>query len=68
VVMTEVIDIDKVGWVRQNGFLGLNPVWKSLRDSPLKGKFPIYEKFYDGEIFKNLGDLRLQSNIRKWED
>lgn len=66
-IMTEVIDVDKVSWVRQNGSYGICPVWKSFRDSPLDGKFPIYQKLKDGEVFKNLGELKIQKSIRKWE-
>ncbi len=65
-VMTEVIDLDKVAWIRQNGSFGISPVWKSFRDSPLCGRFPQYEKLHEGEIFKNLGELKIQKSIRKW--
>jgi formamidase len=66
-VMTEVIDFDKVNWVRQHGLYGMNPVWKSFRDSPLQGKFPPYTNLQQGEIFKRLGKLKLQKNIRTWK-
>ncbi|TFG31200.1 carbon-nitrogen hydrolase family protein [Candidatus Thorarchaeota archaeon] len=66
--ITNVIDFDKVSWVRQHGHFGLNPVWKSLRDSPLQGKFPPYQNFQEGEIFKGLGKLKMQSSIREWKD
>jgi predicted amidohydrolase len=67
-VLTEIIDFEKVRWVRQHGFNALNPLWKSFRDSPLKGKFPPYENIAKGEIFKKLGKLTLQKNIRQWND
>jgi formamidase len=67
-VLTEVIDFDKVRWVRQHGFNALNPIWKSFRDYPIGGKFPPYEKNSKGEIFKNLGSLTMQKDIRKWND
>jgi predicted amidohydrolase len=66
-IMTEVIDVEKVSWVRQNGSFGISPVWKSFRESPLRGKFPLYNRLQDGEIFKQIGELKLQRNIRKWE-
>lgn len=66
-VMTEVIDLDKVAWIRQNGSFGITPVWKSFRDSPLGGRFPPYEKLHEGEIFKDLGELKVQKSIREWK-
>jgi formamidase len=66
-VMTEVIDLDKVAWVRQNGSFGITPVWKSIRDSPLGGRFPPYERLHEGEIFKDLRELKVQKNIREWK-
>jgi len=65
-IITNVIDFDKVSWVRQHGHYGLNPVWKSIRDSPLQGKFPPYHNLQEGEIFKKIGTLKLQSSIREW--
>lgn len=67
-IMTEVIDLDKVAWVRQNGSFGITPVWKSIRDSPLGGRFPQYENMKEGEIFKDLGKLKVQKSIRDWKD
>jgi len=67
-IMTEVIDLDKVAWVRQHGSFGITPVWKSIRDSPLGGRFPQYENMQDGEIFKDLGKLKVQKSIRDWKD
>jgi formamidase len=66
-MMIEVIDIDKVAWIRQYGSFALNPVWKSFRDSPLNGKFPPYENLLDGEILKKLGEMKLQKSIRDWD-
>jgi formamidase len=66
-IMTEVIDLDRVEWVRQNGSFGITSVWKSLRDSPLQMKFPVYERFKEGEIFKNLGEFKVQKSIREWK-
>lgn len=65
-IMTEVIDLDKVAWIRQNGSFGITPLWKSLRDSPLNMKFPVYERFKEGEILKMLGELKVQKSIREW--
>jgi len=65
-VLIEVIDLDKVAWIRQNGSFGISPVWKSFRDSPLAGRFPQYENLHEGEIFKDLGELKVQKSIRKW--
>jgi formamidase len=67
-IMTNVIDLDKVTWVRQHGHIGMNPLWKSLRDSPLEGKFPPYQDFRKGEIFKKMGKLKLQRSIREWDE
>jgi formamidase len=66
-IMTEILDIDRVEWVRQNGSFGITPVWKSLRDSPLHMKFPVYERFKEGEILKKLGELKVQKSIREWK-
>lgn len=66
-ILTEIIDFEKVSWVRQHGFYGLNPLWKSFRDSPIEGKFPPYNNLPDGEIFKKLGKLTLQKNIREFD-
>ena len=66
-VMTEVIDLDKVAWIRQNGSFGITPVWKSFRDSAVGGMFPPYEKLREGEIFKDLGELKVQKSIREWK-
>ncbi|UCE14579.1 MAG: carbon-nitrogen hydrolase family protein, partial [Candidatus Heimdallarchaeota archaeon] len=66
-VITEVVDFDKVSWIRQNGSFGMNPLWKSFRDSPLQGKFPPYENLLNGEIFKQLGELKLHKNVRSWK-
>ncbi|MHA2365767.1 MAG: carbon-nitrogen hydrolase family protein [Candidatus Hodarchaeales archaeon] len=63
-VMTEIIDFEKVNWVRQYGSFGMNPLWKSFRDSPLKGKFPPYDNLMNGEVFNGLTKLELQNNIR----
>ena len=67
-IITNVIDFDHVDWVRQNGSIGLDQVWKSLRDSPLKGKFPPYENMASGEVFKKLGKLKISRSVRKWHE
>jgi formamidase len=67
-IITNVIDFDKVTWVRQHGHIGMNPLWKSFRDSPVQGKFPPYHHLQKGEIFKKLGKLKHQRSIREWED
>jgi formamidase len=67
-IITNVIDFDRVDWVRQNGSIGLDMVWKSLRDSPLKGKFPPYENMGKGEIFKKLGKLKTSRSVREWDE
>ncbi len=66
--MVEAIDLEKVSWLRQHGTSGNTPVWKSLRDSPIKGKFPIYEDLESGEVFKGLGSLKVQDSIREWTE
>ncbi|MHA2396965.1 MAG: carbon-nitrogen hydrolase family protein [Candidatus Thorarchaeota archaeon] len=67
-IITNVIDFDRVSWIRQHGHIGMNPLWKSLRDSPVQGKFPPYHNLQEGEIFKKLGKLKLQKSFREWED
>lgn len=67
-IITNVIDFDMVDWIRQNGSIGLDQVWKSLRDSPLKGKFPPYENLAEGEVFKKLGKLKAQRSVRDWNE
>ncbi|MBS3795934.1 MAG: carbon-nitrogen hydrolase family protein [Candidatus Thorarchaeota archaeon] len=62
-VLTTVVDFDYVSWVREYGTFGNTPVWKSLRDSEFKGAFPVYEDFGDGEVFKNLGELKSRSSL-----
>ncbi len=66
-IMTEVIDLDKVEWVRQNGSFGITPVWKALRDSAVGGNFPPYQNLLKGEVFKNLGEHKVQKSIREWK-
>lgn len=67
-IITNIIDFDRVDWIRQNGSIGLDQIWKSLRDSPLKGKFPPYENLTKGEIFKKLGKLKAQKSVREWKE
>ncbi|MHA3964515.1 MAG: carbon-nitrogen hydrolase family protein [Candidatus Thorarchaeota archaeon SMTZ1-45] len=66
-IMTEIIDLEKVAWVRQNGSFGITPVWKALRDSAVGGNFPPYQKLLEGEVFKDLGEHKVQKNIREWK-
>ncbi len=67
-VMTEVIDFDKVSWLRQFGSYGMNPLWKSFRDSKIQGNFPPYHQLEKGQIFKDLGKLTLHKNVRNFID
>lgn len=67
-VMIEAIDIDRVHWLRQHGSFAIDPVWKCLRDSPLEGKFPVYENLKTGEVFKELGATRVQDSLREWRE
>lgn len=66
--MVEAIDLERVSWLRQHGTSGNTPVWKTLRDSPIKGRFPVYRNLEKGEVFKNLGSLQIQDSIREWRD
>jgi formamidase len=66
-VMSEIIDLEKVAWVRQNGSFGITPVWKSFRDSAIGEHFPPYKKLAEGEIFKGVGELKVQKSIREWK-
>ncbi|MFW9963725.1 MAG: carbon-nitrogen hydrolase family protein, partial [Candidatus Sifarchaeia archaeon] len=66
-IMTEVIDLDKVAWVRQHGSFGITPVWKAIRDSAVGGNFPPYQRLQEGEVFKDLGEHKVQKSIREWK-
>ena len=66
-IMTEVIDLDKVAWIRQNGSFGITPVWKAFRDSAIGGYFPQYQNLLEGEIFKDLREHKVQKSIREWK-
>lgn len=63
--MTEIIDLDKVSWIRQHGSFGMNLLWQNFRDSKIQGNFPPYHKLQDGEIFKDLKELALPKNARE---
>ncbi|MHA1216037.1 MAG: carbon-nitrogen hydrolase family protein [Candidatus Thorarchaeota archaeon] len=65
-IMTEVIDIDRVRWVRNHGSFGISPVWKALRDSPLKGRFPVYTNLPAGRVFEDLSETRIQKSTDEW--
>jgi formamidase len=55
-VMTEMLDLDRVQQVREQGTLGLGQTWKQLRE--FSGRFPIYEgRIAAGEIYQGLGKL-----------
>jgi len=64
-VMIHALDIDRVHWLRENGSYAICPVWKALRDSPLRGKFPVYENLHDGKIFEELGATKVKKSIRQ---
>jgi predicted amidohydrolase len=66
-IMTEVIDLEKVAWIRQNGSFGITSVWKSLRDSAVGGEFPPYQRLHEGEIYKNLGEFKISRSVREWK-
>ena len=66
--LNEVIDFNKVSWVRQFGSYGINPLWKSFRDSNIQGNFPPYKNLSAGEVFKDLGDLKQSKNVRNWSN
>jgi len=62
-ILTEVINLDLVQRVRENGTLGLSQLWKDLGN--LKQTPPIYRQgIRKGEIFRSLGPLRLQKEIQ----
>jgi formamidase len=67
-VITEIIDFERVSYHQQHGFNGLNPLWKSFRDSPLQGQFPPYNNISKGDILKRIGELKLQNNVRNWNN
>jgi formamidase len=55
--LTHVLDLDLVAAVRDRGTVGLNPVWKQLRDAP--PPLPQYrDGFAAGEIMRGLGPLK----------
>ena len=61
-IMTEIIDLDRVGRVREYGTFGNSQLWKDLR--AFRGMFPIYtQNIGEGEIFKTLGPLKLHKKI-----
>jgi formamidase len=66
-IMTEILDLDKVEWVRQNGSFGITPVWKAIRDSAVGGNFPPYQRLLEGEVFKGLKEHKVQKSIREWK-
>ena len=62
VIMTEIIDLDRVGCIREYGTFGNSQLWKDLR--AFGGRFPIYtQNIGEGEIFKSLGPLNLHKKI-----
>ena len=64
-VMLHVVDIERVHWIREHGTYAICPIWKSLRDSPLRGRFPVYENLEGGVVFKGLKDTRVHRSIRE---
>ncbi len=61
VVMTEILDLERVHRTREFGTLGLCQTWKQLRD--FRGEFPIYQKqIGSGQIYRGLGALQNYSN------
>ena len=67
-ILLEIIDFDKVTWIREFGSFGLNQVWKNFRDSKIQGKFPPYFNLQSGEVFKNLSTLRKYNNPNIWDE
>jgi predicted amidohydrolase len=62
IVMTEMLDLDRVKRVREFGTLGLCQTWKQLKN--FHGEFTIYQgQLTDGEIYQNLGELRNFSDV-----
>lgn len=52
------IDLDRVTRAREAGTLGIAQTWKQLRDKGMR--FPPYQEgFEQGEVFKDLGELKL---------
>jgi formamidase len=61
-ILTEMIDLDLVRQVRELGSIGLNQHLKQLRD--FEGQFPVYTQgIRQGEMFRNLGPLRLPRDL-----
>lgn len=61
-ILTEILDLDLVRRVREFGTLGVNQHLKQMRD--FNGEFPIYTQgIRNGDIFKNLGPLRLARDL-----
>jgi predicted amidohydrolase len=62
IIMTEVIDLDRVSHVREYGTVGQCQVWKMLAN--FNGKFAVYqEDILKGDIFKSIGPLKLHKKI-----
>ena len=62
IVMTEMLDLDRVTRAREFGTLGLCQTWKQLKN--FQGQFPIYQdQIANGKIYRNLGELRNFSDV-----
>lgn len=62
IIMTEIIDLDRVGYVREYGTFGNSQLWKDLME--FKGTFPMYtEDMRKGEVFKTLESHKLHKRI-----
>lgn len=62
--LTQVIDLDRVQAVRQNGTAGLNRLWQQLRDAPLPDLPAYREGFGSGDVMRGLGPLSLSRSER----
>ena len=63
-ILTEVIDLDRVGKVRKFGTLGLSRLWEDLGNC--RCRFPIYEREIEkGKVFKPFGEL---GALKRWRD
>ncbi len=63
-ILTQILDLDLVGAVREYGTVGMNAVWKQLRDFPPPFP-PAVAGYAAGEIMRGLGPLNPSSSTTK---
>lgn len=61
-LMIEILDLDNVTKAREYGTIGLGPFFKHLRE--YNHKFPVYRELEKGEVYKELGRIKVHDKIR----